>query len=164
MAARRPAWASETTSLTPSSPRSVRVTQELGPEGLVLAVADVHTEDFAVAVSPHAGGDHHRFGDDLAGVADVDIGRVQPDVGKRLMVQPSLPQDGDVVVNELADPRYLGQGLVDAPIGWNVKSAKGIGAMRVPSASGWPMPPASLPGPPVFTKLRPDDPTSDAIR
>ena len=38
--------------------------QEGGPEGAVLAVADVQAQDLPAAISGHPGGDHHRPGDD----------------------------------------------------------------------------------------------------
>jgi len=81
-----------------------QVAEELGPEGLVLAVAHVDTEDFAVAVSAAAGRDHHRFGHDLAVLADVHVGRVEPHIDERLMIQPAAAEHGHVVVDGLADP------------------------------------------------------------
>jgi hypothetical protein len=80
--------------------------EELGPEGLILGVADIDAEDLAVAVRATAGRDHDRAGDDLAVVADVHVGGVEPDIDERLVVQPAVAQHGDVVVDGLADPRH----------------------------------------------------------
>jgi hypothetical protein len=84
IAAFSPAWASEITSRTPGQPAGLERAQERGPERLVLAVADVDTQDLAAALSGDAGGDHDSAGDDLAEgvVADVDVGGVEVDVGK----------------------------------------------------------------------------------
>jgi hypothetical protein len=60
----------------------LQVGQERPPEDLVLGVADVETEDLAAAVSGDPGGDDHGHRDDLGGgVADVQVGRVEIDVG-----------------------------------------------------------------------------------
>ena len=90
--------------------------EELGPEGLVLAIADVDAEDLAVPVGAAARGDHHRTRHDLAVVADVDVGRVEPHVHERLVIQPAVAQHGDVVVDRLADPAHgrLGHARVAA--------------------------------------------------
>ena len=94
----------------------LEVAEELGPERLALRVADVDPEDLAVAVGPDNGGDDHGLGDDLPRFADVDVGRIQPYVDERQMVQPPLPQDGDVLIDELADarPRRLAHAAVAA--------------------------------------------------
>lgn len=63
--------------------------QELAPERLVLRVANVDAEYLAVPVSTQPGGDHDGFGDDVAVLADVDVGGVEPHVHERLMVEPS---------------------------------------------------------------------------
>ena len=77
--------------------------QELAPERLVLRVADVDTEDFAMAVGTQPGGDHDRLGHDVAVLADVDVGGVQPHVHERLVIKPPCAQHGDVGVDPGAD-------------------------------------------------------------
>ena len=77
--------------------------EELGPEHFGLGVADVDTEDFSVSVSTQPGGDHDSFGHDVAVLAHVDVGGVEPHVDERLMIQPSGAQDVDVGVDLFAD-------------------------------------------------------------
>lgn len=40
-------------------------------------------------VEPESGGDHDRFRYDLAVLADVDVGGIEPDVDERLVIEPS---------------------------------------------------------------------------
>ena len=65
--------------------------QEATAERLVLAVADVETQDFPCPVGGDPGGDHDRHRHDLAAlaglVADVEVGRIQVDVRERRVVQ-----------------------------------------------------------------------------
>ena len=80
--------------------------EELAPERLVLRVADVDTEDFTMPVGTQPGGDHDRFRYDVAVLADMDVGGVEPDVDERLMIEPAGAQHGDVGVDLGADPRH----------------------------------------------------------
>ena len=57
-------------------------------------------------VSSQSDGDHDRFRDDLAVLADMNVGRVEPDVDERLMIQPACPQHMHVGVDLGADPRH----------------------------------------------------------
>lgn len=50
--------------------------QEGGPEGAVLAVADVDAQYFPVTIGRHARRDHHRPGHDPASDAALHIGGV----------------------------------------------------------------------------------------
>lgn len=84
--------------------------KKLGPERLVLGVPNINTEHFAVPVSTEPGGDHHSFGDDLAAFSDVDAGRVQPEVYKRLMAQIPVAEHRHASVDVLADPRHRALG------------------------------------------------------
>jgi hypothetical protein len=52
--------------LDAGQPAGLERTQERGPEGAVLAVADLTAEDLAAAVGGDPGGDHHRPGHDPA--------------------------------------------------------------------------------------------------
>ena len=80
--------------------------EELGPERLVLRVPNVDAEDFSMPVGAQAGGDDHGFGDDLAAVADMHIGGVEPDVHERLVTQIPGAEHSDVGVDVFADPRH----------------------------------------------------------
>ena len=65
-------------------PAAAQRAQELGPERLLLRVADGDTEDLPVAAGGDPGGDHDRAGHDLmeVGVAGFDVGGVQVHVGE----------------------------------------------------------------------------------
>jgi hypothetical protein len=81
------------------------------PEDLVLAVADVEAEDLALSGRGDAGGHDHRHGGDLTGgVADVEVGRVEVDVGEPDVVQDPSAERSDHFVETSADPRDLGLG------------------------------------------------------
>ena len=80
--------------------------EELAPERLVLGVADIEAEDLTMPVSTQSGGDHDRFRHDLAVFADMDVGRVEPHVDERLVIQPTGAQHVDVGVDLGADPRH----------------------------------------------------------
>ena len=70
--------------------------QEAAPEHLVLAVADVEAEDLPDAVGGDPGGHHHRHRHHLGGgVADVEVGRVEVDVGELGVVQRPGPERAD---------------------------------------------------------------------
>ncbi len=84
-------------------PAVAEAAEELGPEHFGLGVADVDTEDFSVSVSTQPGGDHDGFGHDVAVLADVDVGGVEPHVDERLMIQPSGSQHVDIGVDLFAD-------------------------------------------------------------
>lgn len=70
----------------------VEVARELGPERLVLRVAQVDTEDFSTAVAAQSGGDHDRFGHDMAVLSDMDVGGIEPHVEERLMTRRASAQ------------------------------------------------------------------------
>ena len=54
--------------------------QEGGPERLGLRRADVHAEDLAPAVGVHADRHDHRHRDDPAGLANLHVGRIDPEI------------------------------------------------------------------------------------
>jgi hypothetical protein len=71
------------------------------------------------------------LGDDLAGFADVDVGRVEPDVHERMMAQPAGPRcglsasmplrirDTELLEIPVSQPRALTRSstfLVDVPV------------------------------------------------
>src|SRR3954471_20276603 len=85
--------------------------QEGPPEHLVLAVADVEAEDLPVAVGADTASHHHGHGDHLGGgVAHVQVGGVQVDVGEGDVVQAAGSERGDHLVQAGADPGDLGPG------------------------------------------------------
>src|SRR5690606_444386 len=87
-----------------------QVTQEGGPEGLVLAVADHEAEDFAAAVLGDAGGDDDGAGGDLVVDAGLEVGGVEVDVGEAGVVQGSVAEGGEAFVEVAADPGDLALG------------------------------------------------------
>ncbi len=54
--------------------------QELGPERLGFAGADLHAQHLALAVGVDAHGHYHRHADDAPGLARLDVGGVDPQV------------------------------------------------------------------------------------
>lgn len=87
---------------------ATQVAEELGPELLGLAVPHGAAEHLAVAIGADAGGDHDRLGHDPAVDPRLAVGRVEEDVGERLLVQwPGAP-GRDLGVELGADPGDLG--------------------------------------------------------
>ncbi len=58
-----------------------KITQKRGPERLRLGSADRHAQHFAAAIGVHAHRDRHGDRHDPATLADLEIGRVDPEVG-----------------------------------------------------------------------------------
>ena len=85
--------------------------QEAAPERLVLAVPDVESEDLPRAVSGDPGGHHDCHRDNLAALAglvtDVEVGRVEVDVGERGVVQRPGAERSDDLIKLFADPGDL---------------------------------------------------------
>ena len=73
----------------PGESAGVELAEELGPERFVLRVTDVDAEHFSAAVVAQPGGDHDGFGHDVAVLADMNVGGVQPDVDERLVAERS---------------------------------------------------------------------------
>ena len=71
--------------------RGLQAAQERGPERAVLAVADVHTQDFAVAVGPDADRDDHGVGDDPGGRLCLAVGTSVHCESLSSVVEVSLP-------------------------------------------------------------------------
>ena len=78
------------TSLTPARPRAVSPRKKLQPAGAVLAGGHVDTEDFAVAVGVHAGGDQAVDPRDPAALTDLQHQRVGGDERVRGLVQAAV--------------------------------------------------------------------------
>jgi hypothetical protein len=68
--------------LDPGQAATLELAQELDPEGLGLRGADRHAEDLAPAVSIDRDRDGHRDRDDAPGLAHLDVGRVDPEIGR----------------------------------------------------------------------------------
>jgi hypothetical protein len=69
--------------LHPSQATALQAGEEARPERLVLAVADVDAQDLSGAVRGDASRDHDGHRQDLpGGVADVQVGRVEIDIGE----------------------------------------------------------------------------------
>ena len=88
--------------------------QEPTPEDLVLAVTDVQTEDLPLPGGGDPGGDNDGHGHDLpalaGGVTDVEVGRVEVDVGELDVVQRPGAERADGLVEPGADSGDLGLG------------------------------------------------------
>ena len=79
--------------------------QEPAPEHLVFGVADVDAEHLTVTVGGDPGGDHDGHRRDLrGGVADVEVGGVQVDVGELDVVEAAGAERADDLVEPGADP------------------------------------------------------------
>ena len=81
---------------------------EAFPEHLVLAVADVEAEDLAPSGCGGAGGDNHGHRGHLRGLAgDVEVGRVEVDVGELDVIQPPGAERFDGLIQPGTDPGDL---------------------------------------------------------
>ena len=98
--------------------------QERGPEGLGLARAEVQADDLAPPLGVDRHGDYGGDGDDPAAVADLQVGRVQPQVGPLAFQRAGeegvhalvdvLAQLGDGALRDAGQAHRLHQ-LVHAP-------------------------------------------------
>jgi len=112
----------------PAQAAALQRGQEAAPEHLVFGVTHVQPEHLAAAVGGDPGGHHDRHGHDLGGgVAHVQVGRVQVDVGEGGMVQPAGPERLDDLVQAGTDPGDLGLGdaRIDAQRGDQVVDRPG---------------------------------------
>jgi hypothetical protein len=80
--------------------------QELDPEGGGFRLAQTEPEDLAAAILVDAGGDYCRNRHDAAILADLDVGRIKPEVGP-LAVQRPLEERQHAGVDVLAQRRDL---------------------------------------------------------
>src|SRR5512134_529440 len=109
------------TKLHPGQAAALERAQELGPEGLGFGRADGQADDLAPPVGVDRHRDHRGNRDDPTALADLQIGRVEPDIG---------PVAGERAFEELADA------LVDllAPSTFGLGLAEGCACSRSPSA------------------------------
>jgi hypothetical protein len=84
--------------LHPGEPSGLQRAEEGGPERPVLAVADVHAQHLAAAITTHAGGHHHGLGDDPPVDPGLAVGRIDKDVGEALAGQRSVPEGADLAI------------------------------------------------------------------
>jgi hypothetical protein len=103
MACLRPVWASEVTRLDAGQPAGFQAAQERGPEGAVLAVADLAAEHLAAAVGGDPGGDHHRPRHHPTVDPGLDIGGVQEQIREAGVRQRPASESGDLLVQLGAD-------------------------------------------------------------
>ena len=88
----------------PGEATAAQRAQKAPPERFVFAVAHVEAEDFAFAGGGDAGGDHHGHRRHLpGGVADVEVGGVQVEVGELEVIQAAGPERSDELVEAGAD-------------------------------------------------------------
>src|SRR5918995_4258096 len=93
--------------------------QELDPEGGGFRLPQAEPEDLAAAVLVDAGGDYRGDRHDAAILADLDVGRIEPEVGP-LAVQRPLEERQHAGVDVLAQRRDLRLG--DMPSAWTRSS------------------------------------------
>jgi hypothetical protein len=79
-----------------------QASEEGGPERFGLGLADVDRQDLPSAGLMHTMGDHQRFGDDAAAVADLLHLRVQEQV-RVAALKRARPERVDVLVQRFAD-------------------------------------------------------------
>jgi hypothetical protein len=87
-----------------------RRAQELGPEGLGLAVPDRDAEHFAAAILGDAGRDDDGLGHDLVVESGLDVGGVEKEAGEPDVIQGPAPERVELFVEAGADPRHLALG------------------------------------------------------
>jgi hypothetical protein len=90
--------------LHPTQPASFEAAQELCPERAVLAVAHGEAEHFAPAISPDAGGDHHRLRHHAVVDPGLAVGGIQEHVRERLVGQAAVAERAHLGVEIRADP------------------------------------------------------------
>ena len=86
----------------------MQAAEQLGPEVRSPRVADAHPEHFSVTGRGDAGGGPDGSGDNSTALADVEVGRVQQQVGEPGVVQPAMEELSDDLVDLPADSRDLG--------------------------------------------------------
>jgi hypothetical protein len=87
-----------------AQPAGAQASEEGGPEGAVLRVADVDAEHLAVAGGGDTGGDHHGAGHDPAPDPALEVGGVDEHVREPGVVQGPVPERLKVPVQVDADP------------------------------------------------------------
>jgi hypothetical protein len=83
--------------------------QKLGPERLGLGGADCDAQHLASAIAVDGDGDDHRDRDDATGGANLEVGRIQPEIGPVAFQRP-VKERGDLVVDLGAQAAHLALG------------------------------------------------------
>jgi hypothetical protein len=83
--------------------------QKLGPESLGLGGADGDAQHLASAIAVDGDGNDHRDGDDATGGANLEVGRIQPEIGPVAFQRP-VKEGGDLVVDLAAQAADLALG------------------------------------------------------
>jgi hypothetical protein len=84
--------------------------QEAAPEHLIFGIAHIDAQHFTIAGGGDSGGDHDSHAGYLpagAGAADVQVGGVEEQVGKRGVVQGPAAERRHGLVQPCTDPRHL---------------------------------------------------------
>jgi hypothetical protein len=90
--------------LHPGQPTGLERAQERRPERAIFGVAHGEAEDLASAIATHAGGDHHRLGDDPAVDPGLAVSGIHKHIGEGLPGQRPLGEPLDLAVQVGADP------------------------------------------------------------
>jgi len=96
----------------PGQAPSAQVGQKCPPERLLLAVAHGQAEDLPATGGRDPGRHHHRLGHHLpqAGLAHMQVGRVEVDVGEAGVPERTSPERTHHLIESGANPRHLGLG------------------------------------------------------
>ena len=88
---------------------SGQLSQKLGPDRLGFRGADLHAENLTPAIGVDADGDDHGNRDDAAAAADLEVGRVDPEIGPIAFDRP-LQKGFYLAVDLFTQPRHLALG------------------------------------------------------
>ena len=95
--------------LDPAQAAPGELPEEGGPEGLGFGGTDLEPQDFAPAVAVDADGDDDGDRDDAAGLANLHVGGVDPQIGP-IPLDRAVEEGFDPPVDLFAQPRYLALG------------------------------------------------------
>jgi hypothetical protein len=95
--------------LDAGEPAALELAQELDPEGLGLRRTHRHAEHLAAAVGVDRDGDGHSDRDDPAGLAHLQVGRVNPEIGP-ITFEGTLEEGQDPLVDLSAQAADLALG------------------------------------------------------
>ena len=89
----------------PSRPRAFRTPQELGPERLRLGRSGAEPNDLAPSIGVHGHSYYGSNADDPPALADLQVGRVEPEIGP-VAGERAVQELADAVVDVLAELRH----------------------------------------------------------
>jgi hypothetical protein len=93
-----------------SEPALAKRSEKRSPKRPVLGVADVTSEHLAVAIGGDSGDDDDRSRDDTGTDSALHVGGVTEQIGEGDVIELSLPEAVQVLVELGTDPRHLGLG------------------------------------------------------